>query len=418
MIDLKNELKFYLPIDIENIVKMNSNISEDIKNSILLYNNALENLRMGSEDIAMIELRKTISLNPEFHEAINLLGVCYYYLKDYDKAEEMFEKVIKAENNGVKALNYLRIIRKDETTDASQVDGQVKMGRARKKTVKPKEKRERETEISRVIRISHEAGVSGVREHDMGMKEKKSDTVRLNEFSRSARRKTGRKQELIKYLIGIVIGLIIAFSIGIPGKSNQNKDSSNNSNIGNKGTTVTENEEIAEYQKKYKQLSSEYEKLKEDYEVAKIDRDYYKAVIKLYEADDFYKARKYEEAADIMVLVKNVEFSGAEKEKYDKLFNEIMPRASDIVYSQAYNLFQGRNFKESVNKYLKITEYYDNYTKMDIVLYYAGKCYLELGDNEKAKAMFLKTIEKYPDSEYAKYSKSRLNSITGSSGSE
>ena len=47
-----------------------------------------------------------------------------------------------------------------------------------------------------------------------------------------------------------------------------------------------------------------------------------------------------------------------------------------------------------------------------------GKCYLELNDNEKAKEMFLKTIEKYPDSEYAKYSQSRLNSITGNSESE
>jgi len=48
---------------------------------------------------------------------------------------------------------------------------------------------------------------------------------------------------------------------------------------------------------------------------------------------------------------------------------------------------------------------------MDIVLYYMGKCYMELEDNENAKAMFLETIERFPNSEYAGYSRSKLNSL-------
>ncbi|HHY24432.1 MAG TPA: tetratricopeptide repeat protein [Clostridiaceae bacterium] len=397
MINLKKELKSFLPINLDNILKMGNEISEDIKNSILLYNNALENLKMDSEDIAMIELRKAISLNPEFYEAINLLGICYYYLKDYDKAEEMFAKVAKAEKNGVRAFNYLKSIRKEENPDISQGIGQVKKSHASRK----KASRSREV-VTREINT----------------RERRPDAVRLNVFPSTGKGKTDRKQEFIKYLTGIIIGLIIAFLIGIPGISKQNKDG----NIGNEGTSkdpvVTENGENAEYEEKYKQLSSEHEKLKKDYEIAITDRDYYEAIIKLYDADDLYKAQKYEDAADMLVLVKSIEFKGDEKGKYDKLANEVMPRASDIVYSQAYNLFQGQKFKEAVNKYLKITEYYENFGKMDIVLYYAGKCYLELNDNEKAKEMFLKTIEKYPDSEYAKYSQSRLNSITGNSESE
>ncbi len=396
MIDLKKELKFFLPIDLDNIIKMGNDISEDIKKSILLYNNALENLRMNSEDIAMIELRKVISLNPEFYEAINLLGICYYYLEDYDKAKEMFEKVAKAEKNGVRAINYLRDLRKEEDPVISQSGGKVKKNRMREKVPRSKEVKSRETVV----------------------RERKPDTVRLIQYPSIGKEKINKKQEFIKYLTGIIIGLIIAFLIGIPGLTKQNK----NTNIGNegisKGPEINESGENAEYKEKYERLNNEYEKLKKDYDTTITDKDYYKAVIKLYEADDFYKARKYEEAADMLVLVKNIEFSDTNKVKYDNLYKEIMPRASDIVYNQAYNLFQGQKFKESLNKYLKIPEYYEKYGKMDIVLYYAGKCYLELNDNEKAKEMFLKTIEKYPDSEYAKYSQSRLNSITGNSGSE
>ena len=93
-----------------------------------------------------------------------------------------------------------------------------------------------------------------------------------------------------------------------------------------------------------------------------------------------------------------------------------MPRAADAVYSQAYSLFQSNKFNEALSKYSKNPEYYEEYRNMDIVLYYIGKCYLELGDNENAKAMFLKTIEKFPNSEYAQYSRSRLNSISAGSG--
>jgi len=46
----------------------------------VLYNKALEDFRAKSEDIAIIELKKAISLNPDFHEAMNLLGIFYMYM--------------------------------------------------------------------------------------------------------------------------------------------------------------------------------------------------------------------------------------------------------------------------------------------------------------------------------------------------
>ncbi len=54
----------------------------------------------------------------------------------------------------------------------------------------------------------------------------------------------------------------------------------------------------------------------------------------------------------------------------------------------------------------------ENYSKMDIVLYYIGKTYLELKDNENAKLAFQEVIEKFPNSEYARYSEHRLNGLT------
>ena len=56
----------------------------------------------------------------------------------------------------------------------------------------------------------------------------------------------------------------------------------------------------------------------------------------------------------------------------------------------------------------------ENYSKMDIVLYYIGKSYLELKDNENARIAFQEVIERFPNSEYARYSENRLSGLTAS----
>jgi len=62
----------------------------------------LEDFRAKSEDIAIIELKKAISLNPDFHEAMNLLGIFYMYIGENDKAAEVFQKLWmrKKQRNG------------------------------------------------------------------------------------------------------------------------------------------------------------------------------------------------------------------------------------------------------------------------------------------------------------------------------
>jgi len=73
LINLGQELLNYPPINLANLAESNREIPDNIKNSIILYNKALESLRTNSEDIAIIELKKAISISPDFYEAMNLL---------------------------------------------------------------------------------------------------------------------------------------------------------------------------------------------------------------------------------------------------------------------------------------------------------------------------------------------------------
>ena len=113
--DLKVELKNFRPINLDEIIQENEKIPDNIRNSIFLYNKAIESLRSGSEDIAAIELKKAVSMNPNFNEALNLLGICYSYIGEVDKAGELFRKVIKAESNSVLAMSYMQKLGLAET---------------------------------------------------------------------------------------------------------------------------------------------------------------------------------------------------------------------------------------------------------------------------------------------------------------
>ena len=110
MTDFKQEIKSYSPIDLDRLLKTNLDMPDNLKNSVLLYNKALANIRIKSEDIAIIELKKAISLNPDFCEAINLLGLLYASIKENNSARDCFERVLSIEPNDSKALEYIKLL--------------------------------------------------------------------------------------------------------------------------------------------------------------------------------------------------------------------------------------------------------------------------------------------------------------------
>jgi len=107
MLNIKEELSKYEPIDIASAEEKIGIIPDDIKNAIDLYNKALEDLKGDNEDIAIIALKKAIAIYPAFYEAMNLMGLCYLSLGDEGNARRMFNKVIKMEDNSLRASSYL-----------------------------------------------------------------------------------------------------------------------------------------------------------------------------------------------------------------------------------------------------------------------------------------------------------------------
>jgi tetratricopeptide (TPR) repeat protein len=368
LIDLKQEIQDYRNVNLKDITQNESEIPDNIRNSIILYNKALESLKNGSEDIAIIELKKATSMNPHFYEAMNLLGICYSYVNDNARAAEVFGKVIKAEQNSVKAMKYLSLL------NLASDNGSVKL-KTRKNMFNG--------------RNQGEDGKAEVKP----VNDKK--TVMFN---------------ITRVLAGFVAGAIVISLINLvfPNPKETQGIPVNTDNISTKA-----NKDIEEIQTRYDDLSKKYALLQKDKDEANQTIDYYKSVIKLYDIESLVLKKQYESAADMLLLMKTVDFREADKVKFDNLYKTVMPESAKILYDEGYKLYNVRNYEESLKKFDKVLIYDPAFNRADALFYYMGRCYQQLNDSRNAIAFFQKLIDNYPGSNYTKNAKVKVQTLIG-----
>jgi tetratricopeptide (TPR) repeat protein len=376
MIDFKSELKNYKTIDLEKLLKT-TDLQDNLKNSILLYNKALVNINVKSEDIAIIELKKAISLNPDFCEAINLLGILYACTGEYAVARNYFTKVLANDKDNEKALEYIKYI-----------DSNFKLSGNFKENQKIKKETAKEV-------------YSG---------SKKSGRTDSDSTFTSIKPALSIRQLLEKgWIINILCfaaGMLVFFLISLGFNSKEavvitSKDVTDKSNDSNR----------EDFEQKYNKLNEENKALLVQLDELKKNAQKHENLPKLLEIDKLVMEKKYVDAADMLVALQDVEFSGIEKEKFDSLRTQTMEKAANELYTQGRDLYKKKQYKEALEKFDKVTAYVSEWKNLAATIYYKGVCYVELNNKDKALEAFNEVITKHPSSSYVKYSQSRLAGI-------
>lgn len=108
-------------------VQSDSAAFDGMNQTIKKYNQALINAKQGSDDLAVLQLKRVISMNPRFVQALLLLALLYIKNCDYEKAKRCLAKVQKVDVSNVTALRYLEEIRlhtqsSDESAGGKSLD--------------------------------------------------------------------------------------------------------------------------------------------------------------------------------------------------------------------------------------------------------------------------------------------------------
>lgn len=83
---------------------------ERLNNAVAMYNQALAYIKQKSDDLAIIQLKKAIEINPHFVDALNLLTLCYLIQNDRERAIAVAERVLACDVFNPVALKYYAIL--------------------------------------------------------------------------------------------------------------------------------------------------------------------------------------------------------------------------------------------------------------------------------------------------------------------
>ncbi|PYG88809.1 tetratricopeptide repeat protein [Ruminiclostridium sufflavum DSM 19573] len=372
--DLDQEIRGFKPIDLEKY-SQNNEATDTVVKSVELYNKAVEYLKSGNEDIAMIELKKVVSVNPNFYEAVNLLGLCYAYTNQPEKAEELFGSIVQKENNAIKAADYLNFISISE-------NGSYKKAGRLKQTANDLGSNKSLKELS-----------------------KKSTANEKNVLAENLvleKIKSGFTKPYIVMIINVVSIICLIAAIILFAASRRDAG---------KVDTGSEPAVSAQNQSEAGKTSAELEKIKDQLAAANGKLKQYELSEQVSNVSALYAQKKYIEAADKLLALKADEFTGDLKTQYDSIRKKVLLNAASQLTADGNTLYKSKKYPEAVKKLEKVFTLGDNWEFADKALYILGKSYVEVNDLQKAAAAYQKLIDGYPESSYVKYAKSRLSEI-------
>lgn len=382
MLDIKLELGNYQPIRLEAVEESSGELPENIKEAINLFNKALEDARFGNEDMAIIALKKAISLHPGFYEAMNLLGICYAAIGKDDMAEFAFRQVIDADDSSIKALEYLNKMKGlAGETDRTEITPVKK----KSKTVKTRPQESRGSLL--------ESAAKGLQKEDN------------NIYG-------------LKYIAGIMIGVVLVLFIWLMVPTNKSLFS------------VVREEKIIkdpELEKQIAQLNEKIKNLEVDLQASNEEKlrvidsfESYKAWSgRLEQAEAEFSAGNIVQAAELLVNTQGqipTEFAAGHK----KLWDKVRVQAANQLYQEANKIYDGNTakdaevYKQALEKFESAITYLENDRPnyMPNLYYQAGKAAARCDEMERAVELFEAIISQYPTSQYSSYASVRLREIS------
>lgn len=367
--DLNQEIRSFEPIDADKFSNNNK-----MTDSVRLYNNAIEYLKTGSEDIAMIELKKAVSANPDFYEAVNLLGLCYAYTNQTEKAQELFDTVIQGENNAIKAADYLNFISVGDSISARKTKNAANRPA---KTVQKKEP----------------APIGSYSEENV-----------QPEYALIKKLGTQLKKPVFAVVLNIIslaclVAALVLFFLSSPTTLSKQEAQNSKPAAGTKQSSKSSN------------LKEENEALKKQLDAANLKLSQIQISADISKIYDLYGQAKYVEASDKLKAIQVSQLSAELKTKYDAIKPKAFSAAASQLTKDGNSLYSSGKYPEAIQSLEKVFTLGDNWPFGDKALYILGKSCVEANQKQKAAEAYQKLISQYPNSGYVRYAKDRLKAI-------
>ena len=337
-----------------------------INQTIKKYNQALVYCNQDSKDLAIIQLKKVLSLNPKFIRAHQLLALLYMDSEQWDRAERELRKCMDIDRNNTLTLRYLKEVEIQLTPD----ENSKQTGRRKKDDA---------------VRYQSDNEIIIL---PLNVKEQKSAGL----------------SSLINIAIGLIIGLAVMYFLVVPAAvSNANNEAQKTiTDIGNQLDTKTSR--IQELETQMQALQTENDTLNQELQGYVGTDGTLQTIDSLLAA-----ATTYLETQDITQTAANLESISASvdvdstSEAFQKLYKTLLgligPQLSAQYYETGYNAYRSEDYATAIENLSKAVIYDE--TNKDAWLS-LGNSYRKSDDAQNAITTYDKIIELFPDTETAR----------------
>ncbi|MDE5782229.1 MAG: hypothetical protein K2I03_12265 [Lachnospiraceae bacterium] len=284
---------------------------DTINQTIKKFNIALGYAREGNDDLAIIQLKKVLNMNPNLIKGHQLLALLYMKRGDYDRAKKPIMKSLKIDNNNALSRKYLNEI--ERRSDKRQTVNNDNIAKTSEK-------------ISSRKRFKPE--------FDTGANEPLSGydvIIPKNAYGES----NSGTLTVLNVIIGIVIGVAVTFFLLTPAKVNSLNTNHKNEVLDLNSQIAGLNSQIADLKAQVDGANSANAELQGKIDNANGEKDIVIADYeKLITAMTAYQARSYVECAEQLSSISGISAEDYET-KYSESFKNMCAAIKDDAYKQA-----------------------------------------------------------------------------------
>lgn len=368
-----------------NIVQSNPNRLENYSQMVRKYNTALLAAKNGDEDMAVIQLKKVVSQNPQFIRASQLLALLYL-------------KTQKKEND-LKAYRILKTIKKTDATNTTTLRYLKELSYRDLKESELKQEKKRQKTQSKLPKENPEAY------QKINLYHEERPTI----------------MPFVHAIIGVIIGVVVMWFLVMPHLGYKMNVSNNTAFktysdklASGDSDTTTLKQKVKDLQSQVTKYKSQIEKLQggSPTDIKTIQTSY----DNLFAASDAYNSQDYTKAADALIKVTVGSLSGDTSLKlYKKIKTGSYAQASTSYFEKGRDCYNGAGTYSGKQDTVKAISLLKKSLKFNAdntdAMYFLGRCYQKNTNNEKAKEYYNEIINNYPDSTRVTESKSRLQEM-------
>lgn len=343
-------------------IQKNRGQLDTINQTIKKYNQALHYCQQDSRDLAIIQLKKVLSMNPKLIKGHQLLALLYLQDGKLELAKKSLRNAGKIDANNTTTLRYLK-----------EVNTQLKE--------KSPSKKPKDDDL-----ISYQSG---------------NETIIMpKRFKESSLGST------LAYIVtGLVVGAAVTAFLIVPSVKNQAKEDAKQQILEASDTISSNGQTIKDLEQ---QVSDLQDQLEEEANNNEKVADQIKTYERLLNAYVSYTADDVIAAGQALDKVNTSYLSKKAKSIYKDLNDEVRSQYLDKLYQEGYGYYQRGKYEDAITDLQKIVDEEEDFQDGSAA-YYLAQSYRKNGDLDSAKPYYQYVIDKHPGTERARTSQNYVD---------